>query len=598
MGGGLMQLVAYGAQDIYLTGNPQITFWKMIYRRHTNFSRDVIEQKLNGVNGSDEIGNKLTGIISRNGDLLHRMNLDITYASNTCRYPNAFASIDNVEIHIGGQLIDTHYGEWMHVWTNLTETSDKSILLNEMTKCQISGRTATVPIQFWFCRNPGLALPLIALQYHEVKFTVTFASASSASETISDVKLWCEYVYLDTDERRRFAQIPHEYLIEQVQRTHNGTINSGYGANTYKAKLSIFHPVKELIWFIQNSGLTDESTFNYRRYEGNISQAESEHEQITTAKLKLNGHDRSVSRNAEYYRIQQRYEHHCGTGMRLEGTHDADGEITFTAVDNNLTDDSALIYSASSLAAYTHGTVLLNDASGASVVDNTTLNVDLSRGCIVQFSSGTTQLLTLTEDYRYNDQRLVGTNGAVAIANTHSITNVQIPYINLNHVLSDFDADLLHIGDVLVVTPTATTYDSHISSDANASAQTITITADNYDRDTGRLKLNSTIFILANKFDNTNSASIAVTLRNNKRGSKIVSELAWVYCYSFSLEPEQHQPSGTCNFSRVDLAHLYMDLKSDETSNGSNIARVVKVYAINYNVLRIMSGMGGLAYDN
>ena len=593
-----MQLVAYGAQDIYLTGNPQITFWKMIYRRHTNFSRDTIEQKLNGINGSDEVGNKLTGIISRNGDLLYRMNIDITYASNTCRYPNAFASIDNVKIHIGGQLIDTHYGEWMHVWTDLTTPGDKSLLLNEMTKCQVSGRTATIPLQFWFCRNPGLALPLIALQYHEVKFTITFATASSGNETISDVKLWCDYVYLDTDERRRFAQIPHEYLIEQVQRSHNGTINSGYGANTYKAKLSIFHPVKELIWFVQNSGLSDENKFNFRRYEGNIGQSETQHEQLTTAKLKLNGHDRSVSRSAEYYRIQQRYEHHCGTGLKLQGIHDADGEHTFTAVDNDLTDDSALIYSASALPAYTHGTILLNDASGASVVDGTTLNVDLAEGCIVQFSAGSTQLITLTENYRYNDQRLVGINGAVAITNTHSITNIQIPYINLNHILSDFDGDMVHIGDVLIVTPTTSTYDSHITDGTNAVAQTITITADNYNRNTGRVTLGSSIYILADKFDNTNSAAITVTLRNNARGSKVVSDMSWVYCYSFSLEPEQHQPSGTCNFSRVNLANLYIDLKSDETSDGSDVARLAKVYAINYNVLRIMSGMGGLAYDN
>ena len=444
MGGGLMQLVAYGAQDVYLTGNPQITFWKMIYRRHTNYSKETIEQKLNGADGTDEVSNKLTGIISRNGDLLYRMNLDITYATATCRYPNAFASIDQMDIHIGGQIIDTHYGEWMHIWTELTTPSDKSILLNEMTKCQVSGRTATVPVQFWFCKNPGLALPLISLQYHEVKFTVTFAAASTAAETISDVKLWCDYIYLDTDERRRFAQIPHEYLIEQVQRVHSDTMSSGFGANSYKAKLSIHHPVKELIWMVQNDSLSDESRFNYRRYEGNISQAETEHEQLSTAQLKLNGFDRFVARNAEYFRLQQRFEHHCGTGIKKQGTHDADGEHTFTAVDNNLTDDSGSIYSASALAAYTHGTILLNDATGQSAVDGTTLNVDLAEGCIVQFSSGTTQLLTLTEDYRLTDQRLIGNNGAVAIANSHTITNVQIPYVNLNHILSDFDADMVH----------------------------------------------------------------------------------------------------------------------------------------------------------
>jgi hypothetical protein len=284
--------------------------------------------------------------------------------------------------------------------------------------------------------------------------------------------------------------------------------------------------------------------------------------------------------------------------MKIQGTHDGDGEHTFTSVDNDLTDDSGLIYSANSLAAYTHGTVLLNDATGQSAVDGTTLNVDLAEGCIVQFSSGATQLLTLTENYRKTDQRFVGNNGAVAIANTHSITNIQIPYVNLNHILSDFNADMIHIGDVLLVTPTAATYDSHITDGTNAAAQTITITADNYDRDTGRLTLDSTIYILAAMFDNTNSASISVVLRNKIKGSKIVSDMSWVYCYSFALEPEQHQPSGTCNFSKIDAADLHISLNTDETSSGANVARDCTVYAINYNVLRIMSGMGGLAYDN
>jgi hypothetical protein len=592
-----MQLVAYGAQDVYLTGNPQITFFKMIYRRHTNFSTESIEQVINGDVG---IENKVTAIISRNGDLLHRIYLNLNYATAACRYPNAFASIDNMELIIGGQSMDIHYGDWMHAWAELTTSGDKSILLNEMIQCDTLNRTAIIPLQFWFCRNPGLALPLIALQYHEVKLTITFASASSAGETLSDAntKLWCEYIYLDTDERRRFAQIPHEYLIEQTQRVHNDTIASSYTDSEYRATLSINHPVKELVWYIQNSGLTDENRFNFKRYEGNLSQSSSAHDQITTGQLRLNSLDRHAVRNADHFRLTQRYEHHSGVGMKRQGTVETTGIYTFTVVDNNLTDDSALIYSASALAAYTHGTVFLNDATGQSAVDGTTLNVDLAEGCIIQFSAGSTQLLTLTRDYRRSDQMFVGVNGAVAIANSHTITNVQIPYINLNHVLSDFDSDLVHIGDVLVVTPTATTYDSHISNATNASAQTITITAENYNRETGRLTLNSTIYILAAMFDNTNSAAINVTLRNKSIGSKIVSDMSWMYCYSFALAPEEHQPSGTCNFSRIDTAHLHLGLNTAKNLAGSAVNRDIKIYATNYNVLRIMSGMGGLAYDN
>jgi hypothetical protein len=594
MSGGLMQLVAYGAQDIYLTGNPQVTFFKTVYRRHTNFSREQIEQvRL----GDAEISGRCSFVISRNADLLHRLYLHLTYATSACRYQNAFASIDNIQLTIGGQIIDTHYGDWMNIWTELTSSGDKSVMLSDMVDCQVLNRTSIIPLQFWFCRNPGLAIPLVALQYHDIKITVEFSAASSANETITDAKLWCDYIYLDTDERRRFAQIAHEYLIEQVQLAYTETLNSGYGATALKAKLSLTHPVKELIWFVQNSGLTDESCFNYRRYEGTVSQAETEYDQFTTAQIKLNGYDRMALRTAEYYRTVQRYEHHSGIGMKLQGTHDADGEHTFTAVDNNLTDDSALIYSASSLAAYTNGSVLLNDASGQSAVDGTTLNIDLAEGCIIAFSGGSTQTLTLTENYRYNDQAFIGTMGATALASTNSITNIQIPYVNLNHILSDFDADMVHIGDILVVTPTAATYDSHISNGTNASAQAITITADNYNKETGRLTLSSTIYILASMFDNTNSAAIEITLRNKVHGSQVVCNPTYVYMYSFAMEPEEHQPSGTCNFTRIDSAHLYMNMKTDETASGSNVARIVKVYGTNYNVLRIMSGMGGLAYS-
>jgi hypothetical protein len=594
MGGGLMQLVAYGAQDIYLTGNPQITFFKKVYKRHTNFSRESIQIKFNGDTG---VGLRAQAIISRNADLLHRMYLEITYATATCRYPNAFASIDNVELHIGGQIIDKHYGEWMHLWTELITAGDKSILLNKMTECQVSGRTAIVPLQFWFCRNPGLAIPLVCLQYHEVKVIVEFAAASSAGETLT-ANLFCDYIYLDTEERRRFAQISHEYLIEQANRVNKSIVTSGSGAITHSAKLNINHPVKELIWVVQNNGLTDEGKFNYKRYEGSTSQTVANHEQLNTALLRLNGHDRMVERSGEYFRNVQRFEHHSGVGMKSQGTEDSGAEHTFTAVDNNLTDDSAAIYSASALAAYTHGTVLLNDATGQSAVDGTTLNVDLAEGCIIQFNSGATQTITLTKDYRLTDQALVGVGGATAIANSNTIANIQIPYINLNHILSDYDADMVHIGDKFVITPTAATYDTHISNATNASAQTITITADNYDRDTGRLTLTSTIYILAAMFDNTNSAAITVTLRNVVYGTKVVAAPSWCYMYCFSIDPEEHQPSGTCNFSRIDKADLILTLNSDEASSGANVARDVRVYGVNYNVLRIMSGMGGLAYSN
>ena len=186
MGGGLMQLVAMGAQDVYLTGNPQITFFKVVYRRHTNFSKEAIKQEFNGSTSSK------TCTLARNGDLVQEMYL---YKASGLTVP------DSVEVEIGGQKIDKHYSKWLDIYDELF---DNNRHLKDAVK------DSFMPLRFWFNRNPGLALPLIALQYHEVKIVVEGSNADS---------LLVNYLYLDTDERRRFAQVSHEYLIEQVQHT-------------------------------------------------------------------------------------------------------------------------------------------------------------------------------------------------------------------------------------------------------------------------------------------------------------------------------------------------------------------------------------------
>ena len=227
-----MQLVAYGAQDIYLTGNPQITFFKVVYRRHTNFSMEAIQQTFNGTPSAG--GSTLTSTISRNGDLVHRMWLDVgvdrnvladtgTYANWTNNTGHAF--VKECEIEIGGQRIDRHYSQWLDVWNELTDHEEsewvglnKHAAKNAYLKSGSPTNTATatvtrlyVPLQFWFCRNPGLALPLIALQYHEVKLKLTTRklaglvngeTAVTAPSANPTVDLYCDYIYLDTDERR------------------------------------------------------------------------------------------------------------------------------------------------------------------------------------------------------------------------------------------------------------------------------------------------------------------------------------------------------------------------------------------------------------
>jgi hypothetical protein len=324
MGGGLMQLVAYGAQDIYLTGNPQITFFKVVYRRHTNFSMEAIEQTLTG---NVAAGSSPIATISRNGDLVHRMylqNVDTAGSDYTCDNPG-HNMLDYVELEIGGQRIDKHFGHWMETWTQLYEQNDTGHeaamatvggayaggAVTSGTRFQrmslaggvASGTTAAasttfVPLQFWFCRNPGLALPLIALQYHEVKVKVAFGATAltSGPSTTSSISLWADYIYLDTDERRRFAQQSHEYLIEQVQ-------HQSYSSTT-SAELNFNHPVKELVW--TGTRLADGGDDG----QGTPAALGA----TTTFQLKLNGHDRFAARNRNYFTRTQVWQHHSGFG--------------------------------------------------------------------------------------------------------------------------------------------------------------------------------------------------------------------------------------------------------------------------------------------
>ena len=283
MGGGLLQLVAYGAQDVYLTGNPQITFFKVVYRRHTNFSIESIQQTFNG-NASK--GNRVTCQISRNGDLVHK--LYVVFDSVTGANTDARECIKKVEVEIGGQMIDRQYGEWMYIWNELTLPEGKKegfgkMISKDAVATPVGGNTRTVyvPLEFWFCRNIGLALPLIALQYHEVKINIEF----DAGIEFGDATLWADYIFLDTDERRRFAQLSHEYLIEQVQFTGGETINS----SNLSAKLSFNHPVKELIW----QGKDDQNIIK-----------------LGKTKLMLNGNDRFAERDTKYFTHVQPYQHH------------------------------------------------------------------------------------------------------------------------------------------------------------------------------------------------------------------------------------------------------------------------------------------------
>jgi hypothetical protein len=441
-----MQLVAYGAQDVYLTGNPQITFWKVTYRRHTNFAMESIEQTFDG---QADFGRRVTCTISRNGDLAYRTYLqvtlpeigpddttDATLYARWLDYPG-HQLISQVEIEIGGQRIDRHYGDWMHIWNQLTLTSEHQSGYFDMvghttqltylidpsgadidSPCEtartpqvcvhrnaLPETTLYIPLQFWYCRNPGLALPLIALQYHEVKINLGLRPldeclwalnekpqgqallgagsdgkkpAGVYNKSLVAASLYVDYIFLDTAERRRMAQNPHEYLIEQLQFTGDESI----GSSSNMITLNFNHPVKELIWVVQpdtNVDYCDSFTgtdtflnlllgaqpFNYTdsadsifrsiRIHGDnevnaqslVNTVRGQHcwgkNPVVTAKLQLNGQDRFSDREGKYFDRVQPYQHHTRTpdtginvysfALRPE-EHQPSGTCNFSRIDN------------------------------------------------------------------------------------------------------------------------------------------------------------------------------------------------------------------------------------------------------------------------
>jgi len=346
MGGGLLQLVAYGAQDVYLTGNPQITFFKVVYRRHTNFSLEAIEQTFNG---TPTYGSRVTCQISRNGDLINRAYLVVTLPTgvNFCNYIG-LKLINYVEIEIGGQRIDRHYSQWLYIWNELSLPVSKKQGYFDMVggaggSFNAYNNVLHIPLEFWFCRNIGLSLPLIALQYHEVKINLNFEKGTALGNGTSDVSsnafsasIWVDYVYLDTDERRRFAQLSHEYLIEQLQFTGQESLNAQQSQTSIsiKQKLNFNHPTKELIWVIANSSGNNDNWINFTTNNlsnsANISNSKNTYALVAdalktklitsstvaslnptgTAKLVLNGNDRFAERPGSYFNLIQPYQHH------------------------------------------------------------------------------------------------------------------------------------------------------------------------------------------------------------------------------------------------------------------------------------------------
>ena len=560
-----MQLVAYGAQDVYLTGNPQITFWKVSYKRHTNFAMESIEQTFNG---QADFGRRVTCTISRNGDLAYRTYLQVTLpeinqSMKGTNQDGVYARwldfpgeqlISQVEVEIGGQRIDRQYGDWMHIWNNLTLPVDQKkgyyAMVGNTTEltfitdpsfnpidgpCQANAprqvcaprnalpeTTLYVPFQFWYCRNPGLALPLIALQYHEVKINLDIrpideclwavgslscggalnvSSSSPAggrvntayNQSLVAASLYVDYVFLDTDERRRMAQNPHEYLIEQLQFTGDESV----GSSSNKIKLNFNHPVKELIWVVQ------------------------------------------PDQNVDYCSSLE-----CGQLLyRLLG-----------AQPFNYTDAVDALPNA------------IHAFGGHDAVAGTSTSFIDASGLFAEAGA-----IDVSSPYWWNQ----GGNPLPFVApyptnDDYSQPNFAPPYNS--GAYSNFENSGVSDAGTFVLTET--------SLDLHCWGQNPVVTA--------KLQLNG-----QDRFSEREGTYFDL-VQPYQHHTKTPD--TGINVYSFALRPEEHQPSGSCNFSRIDNATLQLVL-SNATVEGTKTAKV-RVYATNYNVLRIMSGMGGLAYSN
>ena len=366
MAGGLMQLVAYGAQDVYLTGNPKVTFFQAVYKRHTNFAMENIEQTVNGTAAS---GGRVSVTIARNGDLIADMYVELRAKQafdNTEDAWVAESAIKDVELSIGGQRIDKHYQRWWRLYAELYLDESAKLNWGKMTSTSTDDAKVYLPLIFFFNRNPGLALPLIALQYHEVR--LDFDLSGVYDTNFDSFKVGGNYIYLDTEERRRFAQKGHEYLIEQVQHTGSDTLGAQDAAK--QIRLSYNHPVKELVWCTDigsnlwnftstpvtiSSNVATVASANcfvspsaigaplLAASEGAAQWDENFVGPLTSFKLILNGQDRFKEQSGKYFNQVQSFNHHSGSPMPgiysysfalKPEEHQPTGTCNFSRIDN------------------------------------------------------------------------------------------------------------------------------------------------------------------------------------------------------------------------------------------------------------------------
>ena len=561
MSGGLLQLVAYGAQDVYLTGNPQITFFKVVYRRHTNFAVEGIEQPFQG---TADFARKVYVPILRNGDLVTKMYLKVTLpAVDVSATPGALFAwgrrvglslIDNVTLNIGGQRIDRQYGNWMNVWYEVTRNvgQDRGYAKLVGDSQEFTDLSATkpqlqlfVPLQLFHCRNDGLALPLIALQYHEVRvdfefnplaqcvcFNAAVTSLSSLNLELQNSVLLVNYVYLDSEERKRFAQASHEYLIEQLQHTGQESIVNTQG----KYRLNFNHPCKALYWAVKFGRYTSGQQF--------LAWSPRD-----AASLQDIATKRFVYATAAVYAAANAICTVSATDSRVVGSQSVAGNATL-----------ANVFAA------------INPQVVGGISQATPIGQVSIAGAFFATAAAISSNCQVTNAY-VND---------ITYENPLPWSYVSMPVSSMfssvvRSTLTTPAATNQYMGvDVTVMDPF--NYGLYLNRHGNPIQ-------------TGVLQLNG-----QDRFSSQPGSYFNYVTTWEVHSS---TPSDGVNCYPFGLHPEDLQPSGTCNMSRIDNAQLNVtfgnpDDQANFVANYLALSSVIEIYTVNYNILRIMAGMGDL----
>lgn len=334
MKGALLELVARGEEDIWLIGNPSISFFKSVHKRHTNFSRFESKQIFYG---QPNFGKTVTLNIEKKGDLLSNImleiklpatgNSEVSWINGIGNYiiQEATFKIGGETIHrMSGEFIDTYYKYYYQLGHYANYTSMIKRVSGYRKTSQPDSMTLYVMIPLWFTKEPSQALPVISLGYHDITLEIKFrplieclfnnqdkSTLTGFNLDIIHAYVWCDFYYLDKHERQMFLNKPElNYLIEQVN-DNIFSVATGEVAKTYSLTLS--HPVKELVFIYRSTYYTNINKWdNYLCYNSALN---TDLAPLDELNIQLDGNDRTVMRDADYYRLVQPVLHHnsCNT---------------------------------------------------------------------------------------------------------------------------------------------------------------------------------------------------------------------------------------------------------------------------------------------